>query len=243
MANIRTTLTPERTQALFDLLGTLGVSGGSGGSGSGTGGGTGSPPTPDLDAFLQAIPYANDGDVITPDHHNSLRAAIAAIAEGLDASQFAKVVKVSFLPALLPSNTQSAWRIVEGKSVGPVAGAEVVGWMALDLPDGTSIDSMAIRATTTKKPDAWTADLRRYPLTGGNADSIIGGDFEDDFQPTGGTITKLFTKAEGDVTPTVEADLRRVDNSTYRYVFSTDCASSALSATELSLIQVTCVRG
>jgi hypothetical protein len=244
MANILTTLTPERAQAVLDLIS---LSGSSGASSSGTSGDTTvAGTTPDLAAFLQAIPYANDGDVITPDHHNTLRAAFAAIAQGLDASQFAKVVKSSFLPALLPSDpTVSAWQVFEGKSAGPSNSPhqEAKGWMPLDLPGGTSIDTMTIHVSTTTKPQAWTADLRRIPLTGGNADDIIGGDFTDNFQANGGSITVPFSKIEGEVTPAIEADLRRVDNSTYTYVFSTDCASTALSATELSLIQVTCVRG
>lgn len=249
MANIRTTLTPERRQALFDLLGTLDLSGSSGASGSGTIGDTSAAATPELQAFLNAIPYANDGDVITPDHHNSLRDAINTIARGLDASQFAKVVTLNFLPNLLPSFTDDnpssphPWRVIEGVAQGPKTGTDAQGWMPLDLPDGTSVDSMAVRASTTSKPDAFYAAVRRYPLDGSGSTDIVGGDFDDQFKE-GGTKTVTFTQTPGqNLTPTIEGQLRRVDTSQYRYGFGIALSSAAASQVQVMLVQVTCVRG
>src|SRR5689334_14752604 len=52
-------------------------------------------PSADLQTFLNAIPIAEDGDVITQEYHNSLRAAIARIAAYLGDTAIAPLVTVS----------------------------------------------------------------------------------------------------------------------------------------------------
>ena len=144
---------------------------------SGTGTTTGTPTTPtqpsaQLQEFLAAIPFANDGDVITADHHNTLRAALGRIAASLDETQFAKVQTLSFTPVLLPVLDQPSWRVTLGKALGPEEGSDAVGWMLLDLPDGTNIDSFRVRGRTSSKPSFWTAEIRRH-LRGGDVVLVV----------------------------------------------------------------------
>src|ERR671914_907403 len=66
-----------------------------------------------LQSFLDAIPFANDGDVITPDHHNTLRAACGRIAQSLDETQLARVVTASITPVLFSAGGAAPpWRTV-----------------------------------------------------------------------------------------------------------------------------------
>src|SRR5919204_165779 len=128
----------ELSPDIIALLRLLGAAGGgtTAGSASGT-----TETSPQLQAFLQAIPFANDGDVITPDHHNSLRAAIAALAQGLDETRLARVVTLSFSPVLQPiasAPAVQAWRSAPGITVGPQTG----GWTVPATPSSpTAIDA------------------------------------------------------------------------------------------------------
>jgi hypothetical protein len=202
-----------------------------------------SQPSAQLQALLDAIPFANDGDVITADHHNSLKKAIGQIAASLDETQFAQVQTLAFTPLLQPVVDQPPWRITLGKALGSDQGPDAIGWMALDLPNGANVDSFRIRGSTPSKPSFWNAELRRYLLVGDDDPALVaGGEFQDKIPAAGGTVSQSFPARIEDLTVAVAAELRRIDNSKYRYVFQTTLDSPQAAAVELTLVEVTCTR-
>jgi hypothetical protein len=220
------------------------VSGGAAGGGT-TAASAATQTSPQLEAFLQAIPFANDGDVITPDHHNTLREAIGQIARALDASQFADVVTVSIPPALLPIIDNNPWRIDEGFSRGPDQFADAMGWLALDLPDGTSIDHVHVRGTAPTKPSQLKFTIVRKPVANPSSagDEIVSQEVQEKLGQGGVLDLPIQPKTDG--TPTQLADLRRVDNSKYLYLFTATLVApnqTAASSVLLTLVEITCVR-
>jgi hypothetical protein len=205
-----------------------------------------SQPSPQLQAFLDAIPFANDGDVITPDHHNTLRTAIGVIARSMEESQFANVVTLSFSPVLQPVLNATPWRATEGESLGPeqFASGNAEGWMPLELPNGTDIDALHVRGHVAAKPTVWVAALKRKAFDGSVSEDVIPADLTAK-AATAGPFSGSFSQTPEDVSPTLASNLRRVDNSRFRYLFSTKLGSGSPqpAAVALKLVQVTCTRG
>jgi hypothetical protein len=197
-----------------------------------------------LQAFLDAIPYANEGDVITPEHHNSLRAACGRLANALDQSQIARVVTQSFTPVLLPVIGKEQWRITQAFCVGDNDGGTAEGWMPLDLPNGASVDTVTVRGKRLSTVTIWSAALRRVELSGTGQREVCSAEIQGAPADGDGIFTAVVPpKAEG-VTATQAAELRRIDNTRYRYFFHTRYAGAVQGdALEVRLVQVTCTRG
>lgn len=255
----------RRTPFLKDLqtqyvLGQLAAPGTGGGGGGGAGGGASGvqleavfaalaaadAPEEVLDDFIDAIPYANDGDVITPDHHNTLRDAIAQLADAIGEHEYARVVTSSFLPILHSVYTAPRWVQSTGFVTAPQAEGDnyVEGWMELDLPDGSDVDALIVRG---KRPvpisHYWSVALRRIPLAGGDTSDVCNGQIEEVPTAADKTFSATILPATLASTPAEAAELRRIDLSRYRYVFTTTHLTFEQAETlELRLIQVVCSR-
>lgn len=206
---------------------------------------TPSQPSAELQAFLDAIPFANDGDVITADHHNTLRKAIGRIAGSLDESQFVQVQTLSFSPALLPvADGPGDWRSMPGIAVGPKTGGNAEGWMPLDLPNGTNVDSLTVRGKLPKPATIWSVSLRRRELAGTLEADVCTDELQDVQKDAGGAFAKTIPATTEQLTPAQAAEQRRIDNSKYRYFFHTALGGAQQGdAVELDLVQLTCTRG
>ena len=233
-----TTINPQ-------LLALLNLVQATAGTGAGTTADTGAQITSaQLQSFLDAIPFANDGDVITPDHHNSLRAACARIAQSLDDTQLARVVTESITPVLLAAGAEPAWRTVVGFAAGPTAGNKAEGWMPVELPHGTNVDVLTVRGKRPGAVTIWSAALRRLELAGSTQADVCVGEIQNATTSGDGSFAATVpAKTEG-LSATQAAELRRVDNTRYRYFFHTKVSGAAQAdALEVRLVQVTCTRG
>jgi hypothetical protein len=233
----------EYNPILLTLLGLAsGQAAGAGGGGSAT---APQPASAQLEAFVAAIPFANDGDVITPDHHNSLRSAIARIASGLEDSQFARVETRSFSPVLHPEDA-NPWDTALGEVKGRPGAASSTGWMPLALPDRTDIDTLTIRGRSPRLAvdESVTVTLFRRELATTTDTEIAVATLDDGVRPDLNYLVTQAPKTTGLSTATI-ADRRRVDTARFRYFAK---ATLSLLTTDppsvfLSLIQVTCTRG
>ncbi len=116
-------------------------------------------PVPQIDVEIQlllnAIPIANDGQVIYSEYHNSLRKALMAIANrlGLTVEPLAELAILNFAPNFLPVSNHPeddpAWEVTLNKASIPlnIAGANVNvrGGFVVQMPDGADIQSMIVR--------------------------------------------------------------------------------------------------
>ncbi|HVE58871.1 MAG TPA: hypothetical protein VNB22_18705 [Pyrinomonadaceae bacterium] len=117
-------------------------------------------------ALLNDIPIAHPGDIITSEHHNSLRSAIRALASLIDDT--ALTTTFTFAPNFLPSafdplqnggqgrlpvkgEDDRDWKVLFNKAVIPTigemggAGKNVKGGFYVSLPDEVLIKSMIVR--------------------------------------------------------------------------------------------------
>lgn len=97
----------------------------------------------DLPTLINAIPTAEDGHVITPDYHNTVRAAIvqlAAVAGGVATSS----VTLAYPPIFFPVDDASrGWEPRQGLATRSDADA-ANGWFPVTLPDKSRLASMTV---------------------------------------------------------------------------------------------------
>lgn len=201
--------------------------------------------TPQLRALLDSIPFANDGEVIRADHFNAIRAALVQIAGALDIDQLSQVVSPIFTPVLLPvaGAETVAWRSAVGFAVGPAAGKVAKGWMPVDLPNQTLIDSLTIRAKMPAVPKIWTVELRRQEVAGSVVELICRKEIQAEPVAGDGTFTATVPVISDGLTPAQLDNRRRVDTSAYRYLIATDVAEAPQAdALEIRSLAVTCIR-
>jgi hypothetical protein len=227
-------LSPELAKVLLEAI-----------AGHTTAGTAAGPPDPGkLQSLLDSIPTVEDGDVIRAEQWNAMRAALRQLAGSIDEAQLARVTVRSFTPALLTTARDvTGWVAEEGRAVGPTEGAEVAGWMPLDLPDGTDIDVLTVRGRRTTDVDSWTVVLRRMELSGANPLNLCLKDLK--AEPTGedGQLTVDVALTTDGLTASQLAERRRVDTSRYRYVFRTRFTNAAQpSGVTLDAVQVTTTR-
>jgi hypothetical protein len=193
--------------------------------------------------LLAAIPLVSPGDIIAPDHHNTLRAAIAQLSNAADPAVSASVVTRSFTPTLWSSGAGD-WTTRLGCSVPK--GDTADGWMPLDLPNGMDIDTMTVRGVHGDSTYGyWQFALMRSQLTGGDNFPDLGRTILERTAATGppSFVATVPLKTTGK-TPTEIAEMRRVDTTKYRYALGCYLGfASKPNAVQLQLVQVTCTRG
>ena len=119
----------------------------------------------DLQILMSQIPAAEDGDVIRSEHFNLMRAALFELAGRLGVGPVATSLTVSVVPALLPMTAGDVvaqpWTLEYG--LARAAGANVRGWMEVELPDGSRVHEMKAFATHTGRAE--TAGSNRFTLS------------------------------------------------------------------------------
>jgi plasmid maintenance system antidote protein VapI len=117
-------------------------------------------------ALLNDIPIAHPGDIITSEHHNSLRSAIRALASLIDETALTTTFTFApnFLPAAFDQSQNGAqgrlprkdeddrdWMVLFNKAVVPTigqlggAGKTVKGGFIVSLPDEALIKTLIVR--------------------------------------------------------------------------------------------------
>lgn len=104
--------------------------------------------------LLDQIPHANPGDIITSEHHNSLRRAIRAVAASVE-DDFGRLVKLTFAPnfqPFAPGNENIRvlnWEVFYNKALIPNRfegeRGTVDGAFAVQLPQNARVVKMIVR--------------------------------------------------------------------------------------------------
>lgn len=96
----------------------------------------------DLATLLQQIPLAEDGKLITRDYHNSLRAALLALA-GQAAAPAKTAQNLVLVPVFTPwSERVPGWLPKQGVALAGKGGAD--GFLPIDLRDNEQIESVVV---------------------------------------------------------------------------------------------------
>jgi hypothetical protein len=201
-------------------------------------------PSVEYQSLINSIPVAHDGEVIEPRFHNSLRDALAVVARQLDETAFQRVVTVVSLPVLQPVIGDPEWRIGFGAALGPDTSTgldSANGWMQLDLPHGTHLETVTVHGDRSGDVVAWAAGLTRIEATSGDTVQL---GMRNDLQTADeGSFAETFDiTAPNRRAGTAEA-LRTIDNTRYRYVFTSEVAGVGDGVdARINAIEVTCSR-
>jgi hypothetical protein len=190
--------------------------------------------------LLNSIPIANDGNVILAEHHNSLRAAIGVLARNRDDSAFARLATIAHTPALLPVTTAPAW----GHDIGAaLTHQDANGWMPLDLPQGSRLESLTVRAerhdgSASGFVDEWHVAIARHEVAG--ADHVTLGT-----QDIAAKKDVFVAPVDIHVDRATQAEMegyRRIDNTRYRYLFTSNVDGVQDTELRITGVDVVCSR-
>ena len=188
------------------------------------------PPPPSgvsLQVALGAVPIAHDGDVISAVYHNALRNALLQIAGFLGDQATNQQVTVNYLPALQPDASANPWKQT-GCHAEQDGAKHLLGWMALELPDGITITGIAgFGARGADAPSTFELRLVRQSIGDGTQTDIGKVDLKDQT----GTFNRSQTFPDG-------APARIVDNSSYEYVVIAELDPGAAANVKLFGFQV-----
>lgn len=209
----------------------------------------------DIRPLVAAIPIANDGQVITAEYHNTLRAAILAIAERLGVGALAPTNTFTFAPSLLRSGNSPEWFLDAGVARQPVPNGgnlNAVGWFPVQLPQGSRIDSMTVRGNRTGTMEGFTVSLNRQRISGSQtATELVSLELNEAANPfeemgqvdvsaaaaetgAGGSAAALTAAA-------LLADFVLVDNDTYKYLVRATLTEALTNSTaQIHSVQIVC---
>jgi hypothetical protein len=205
----------------------------------------------DLRRLLLALPIAHEGDVITPEYHNALRAVVLAMAQRLGVGAFAGTTTFTFAPRFFRNSGDPEWVISQGIAIRPTptAGGNARGWFDVQLPDGATLDSMSVRGRRTATIEDFSVSLLRYPLEGASPEPATliqlqlnnaANPFEESAQVDPSRISS--TSGLDPLAAEVAAlGFRQIDNTKYKYLVSARLSSAAADATaQINSIQLNC---
>jgi hypothetical protein len=198
-------------------------------------------------ALLNDIPIARAGDIITSEHHNSLRRAIRAIAALIDDTELTSVhtFAPNFLPVEFPKPEEQFnhnWKVLYNRAVVPSvnemggAGGNVKGAFFVRLPENNLIKSMIVRGKRLDEEaqDPKTFDVKLFRFEPDKPSlkptALITADLKDE----NGVFKRIETPKSASL---------RVDNTKYQYfVFAGWEDEDDSSGFEIRSIQIFCER-
>lgn len=202
-------------------------------------------PSVNLQALLASIPIAMDGQIITAEHHNSLRAAVIGIADQLGVGLQIPTAAFTFAPTFLQTGAKPNWAIANFVASHSATG-DADGWLPIQLPNGQRIQSMTVtgrRTGTTPKP--FQVLLLRQSITAPGTELLITVSLEsapDPFQVSAGVLAPTAGSGLTDIAKALVAeDQKIIDTSKYKYfVQALITGIAADTVAEIDAIQITC---
>jgi hypothetical protein len=185
-----------------------------------------------LQLLIDAIPNAVAAEPITTAYHNSVRAALVAIAGQLGTGLPIDPGVVTLAPTFLEHGGGPNW---ETRSVfASVTGNAAEGWLAVPLPDGARIDGMIVKGRRSGSVGVFQVALQRASFDLENAIPLIRADLRtapDPFEVQGVGTTFL-------------PESRAVDNNLHTYFLTASVIEKTEDATvQIHSIQVKYTRG
>lgn len=203
------------------------------------------PPTPgELETLLSRIPVAEDGNVIRSEYHNSLRAALIAIARSLGISTDMQAVTQTFPPTFFPIGTQTPWVMSIGLA-DKAANNSANGWMPVLLPNGARVQNMRVMGRRNGTVSIFEVSLVRQRITttsGPTSGTTLTPLFAADLSAAADPFNILVdveepTNVTGAAVAAVTEDFRLIDNNKYKYMITAEL-NGASNIAQLHAIQL-----
>ena len=198
-----------------------------------------------LEELLDQVETANEGEPITPDFHNSLKAVVEALARQTGKSTSARAV-LTLAPAFLPHEHGPNWVLSNGVAKASRAEdgdgndqqVDAHGWLPVQLPDGARIQSMTVRGRRDGNLKVFAVALVRAPIAFEEPTTIIGIPLHNASEKFEETETvkgrsrfsgRRFFDDQDSSAAEIE-DLQRINNNDYIYFVVAVCAVSSENA-------------
>lgn len=190
----------------------------------------------DVQGLINAIPDAQDGNVITSDYHNTIKAALQAIAGQLGTGSSGQTVTIALQPVFLPVPGSPAWGISLGfaADAGPPLSN---GWIPLNLPDGAVIQKLVVLGAKTNTGVKGFVSLLIFPIGSTGSTTLI----LVDLTPGGNPFTLTGTPNVPGLNPTALRSAETVDNSQFKYALQAEVISptgAAAGSVTINALQV-----
>lgn len=186
--------------------------------------------------LVNAIPIAENGRVISSQYHNSLRAALLAIAGQLGADPTSGTETLTFAPSFLPSGDEPPWSLSVGVATKPPEADRARGWFPLQLPEGVRLQSMIVNYRKTESVRSFQVQLLQQPLNDISTTALITvslGNAAAPFQVTGSVQV-------AEARPAALEESVVINNSAYKYlVMASVDDQEANTAVQIFTIRVT----
>lgn len=187
--------------------------------------------------FVNAIPDAQDGNVISSDYHNSLKQAIAAMAAQMSGGTRAGPQTLTLFPNFQPAaasavGPNSPWLMNIGVAVDAATGSN--GWIPVYLPDGAVIQSMIVAGAKTAATPAFISMLVQPVADTATTTLIL-----IDLAGAGNPFTLTGTPNIPGAGPTATKDLQTVKNSVNKYLLRAQTLSTVAATVTIHSIRIT----
>lgn len=189
---------------------------------------------PDLQTLVNAIPDANDGNVISSDYHNTIKAALEAIAGLLAGGAGSQVVKYTVQPNFLTVGGGTAWNVSLGLATS-AAGSN--GFIVLTLPDGAILQSMEIWGKQTSPPSVGFANLLALPIAGTTSTTLIKVDFSTAGNPF--DVTGTPSPDVSGLSASALQDMLTVQNAHFKYAIQAETLGSGVVINAFQIVYTT----
>jgi hypothetical protein len=168
---------------------------------------------PDLQTLINAIPDAQDGNVITSNYHNTIKAALHAIVGQLGAAAPTTVTRT--LPPNFTAIAGGAapWALGIG-SAADAGPPSTSGFMPLNLPDGVVIQTMTTIGRKTNAGPVGNVNLLIVPIGGAGTGTIL---IQIDLSVAGDPFTLTGTPNVPGLTSSALVSLQTVQNLQFKY--------------------------
>jgi len=188
----------------------------------------------DLQTLVNAIPDAQDGNVITSNYHNAIKAALQAIAAQLKGAPGAQTVRLTVHPNFLPIAGSTAWTVTLGVATS-AAGNGSNGFISLDLPDGATIQQMVAIGAQASPPAKGFASLLVLPIGGTAATTLILIDLS-----TGGIpFTLTGSPNVPGLTASALKEMQIVQNSQFKYAIQSQVLGRGVAINAFQVVYTT----
>jgi hypothetical protein len=184
----------------------------------------------DIQTLINAIPDAQDGNVITSDYHNTIKTALAAIAGQLGAGTSGQSNAVTLVPNFLPA-PGNPWNVNIGVATD-AAGSN--GWMPVYLPDGAAIQQMVAIGAKTATATQGVVSLLIQPLADTTTTTLI----LIDLSPAGNPFHLTGFPSVPGAGPNGLRDLQTVKNSVNKYLIRAQTFSNVPATVTINTLRV-----
>jgi hypothetical protein len=187
-----------------------------------------------IQTLVNLIPDANDGNIISSDYHNTIKAALLAIAGQLGGS-VSETGSITVQPAFLTVGGGTAWSVSLGLATS-AAGSN--GFVPVSLPDGAILQQMTVMGAQTSPASKGFASLLALPIAGTTSTTLI----QVDLTPGGNPFTLTGTPS-----PTISGlsasalqSMLTVQNSQFKYAIQAEVLGASVI---INALQVTYATG